>query len=49
MTRIGVIRQKYGQEVRPQPFSLFTRDPKEQAANDQWRKEAEEWAKEKGL
>jgi hypothetical protein len=43
MTRTGVVNQLYGEHVEPRPFSRFTANDDEIAANAEWRCRALSW------
>lgn len=43
MTRLGIIVRLYGIHVEPRPFSRFTKDEEERAANQRWMQRATVW------
>lgn len=44
LTQLGQDRQDYTEQVRRMPYSRFTQDPTELAANQEWREEVDAWA-----
>lgn len=44
MTRYGNAVQLYSKYLAPRPYSMFTADREEQAANHAWSKLVEAWA-----
>jgi hypothetical protein len=43
MTRRGIIRLAYSNQVEARPFSRFTRVESEQKANEAWAERADSW------
>lgn len=46
-TRIGTVRELYSELVERRPYSRFTSNPVEIAANEAWQDRAEEWGNDK--